>query len=792
MDLQLPNVSNLGDKIAKLELEIEKEQKYRRASEDIIVLYTPSTDSKVGISPDELEKLENAKKSLIEARRRITRLYQQIDQLKKASRFSGLSAEENELLDHIREVIHLLQVESSVYEATKRIAALNGKPIELQKEQERRLNLLQQAVQKYRKNNKKIIEYLEKAEPFDSTSYLSISGDLTVRVISAAHLAAPTIPASNKVAPYCAVKLDNSTVATTTSLPGSLLPIWDEEFEFNLNKNRTIEFMLYNAKGLICGIAFFHLEKLLQTNDLKLDLRVEPQGTLTCELSWRRKTGGHKGEFVRRGALLVNKKKLAVRHHLFVAHRLHKSTKCAVCHRSIDRTGFQCSECLFTCHKKCCAEDRIFLSCPKVAVPCITESAKSRKKFEIPHLFQPFKSWNLKAFCGWCGTSIFGKNAVKCDHCHWVCHKRCQELVPNVCGMSIDFARAVAGLSVQPHETTPSPVPPVKVDQIELAKVEAAKDDKLYYAEKAFEDRVLGEITTPAGVLPTKISLSHFTFKAVLGRGNFGKVILAKATKYKHVPDAPLFAIKLIKKWSALDEEESIFTEKRILQLVTEVKHPFLIHMYACFQTPDHLCFCMEYAAGGDLMMHIHRAIFTNQRGQFYAAEVLLGLEFLHKRGIVYRDLKLDNLLLDKDGHIKIADFGLCKENMRHGDRTSTFCGTPEFIAPEVLTADDYTRSVDWWALGVLIFEMLVGQAPFYGDTEEEIFEAIVKCKYVVPRFLQPAAASVIKQLLVKEPQLRLGSSERDALELKEHPFFNGVDWTALETKQIAPPSTMD
>uniref|UniRef100_A0A671LQ15 non-specific serine/threonine protein kinase n=1 Tax=Sinocyclocheilus anshuiensis TaxID=1608454 RepID=A0A671LQ15_9TELE len=173
-----------------------------------------------------------------------------------------------------------------------------------------------------------------------------------------------------------------------------------------------------------------------------------------------------------------------------------------------------------------------------------------------------------------------------------------------------------------------------------------------------------------------------------------------------------MFAIKALKKGDivARDEVESLMCEKRIFETVNSVRHPFLVNLFACFQTKEHVCFVMEYAAGGDLMMHIHADVFSEPRATFYAACVVLGLQFLHEHEIVYRDLKLDNLLLDTEGFVKIADFGLCKEGMGYQDRTSTFCGTPEFLAPEVLTETSYTRAVDWWGLGVLIFEMLVGE----------------------------------------------------------------------------------
>uniref|UniRef100_A0AAY4B8R0 protein kinase C n=1 Tax=Denticeps clupeoides TaxID=299321 RepID=A0AAY4B8R0_9TELE len=281
------------------------------------------------------------------------------------------------------------------------------------------------------------------------------------------------------------------------------------------------------------------------------------------------------------------------------------------------------------------------------------------------------------------------------------------------------------------------------------------------------------------------VGLQDFRLVAVLGRGHFGKVLLSEYKK-----TGGLYAIKALKKGDivARDEVESLMCEKRIFETVNGSHHPFLVNLFACFQTPEHVCFVMEYSAGGDLMMHIHSDVFSEPRAMFYAACVVLGLQFLHDHKIVYRDLKLDNLLLDTEGYVKIADFGLCKEGMGFGDRTSTFCGTPEFLAPEVLTDTSYTRAVDWWGLGVLVYEMLVGESPFPGDDEEEVFDSIVNDEVRYPRFLSTEAIGLMRRLLRRNPERRLGSGERDAEDVKKQPFFRTMDWESLLQRKLPPP----
>ncbi|THH31172.1 hypothetical protein EUX98_g3004 [Antrodiella citrinella] len=282
-----------------------------------------------------------------------------------------------------------------------------------------------------------------------------------------------------------------------------------------------------------------------------------------------------------------------------------------------------------------------------------------------------------------------------------------------------------------------------------------------------------------------KVGLDDFNFLAVLGKGNFGKVMLAEEKKSSN-----LYAIKVLKKEFIIDndEVESTRSEKRVFLAAARERHPFLLGLHSCFQTETRVYFVMEYVSGGDLMLHIQRRQFSLRQAKFYAAEVLLALEYFHANGIVYRDLKLDNILLTLDGHVKVADYGLCKEDMWFASTTSTFCGTPEFMAPEILLEQRYGRAVDWWAFGVLMYEMLLGQSPFRGDDEDEIFDAILEDEPLYPITMPRDAVSVLQKLLTRDPARRLGSGKTDGEEIKRHPFFKDVSFDDVFHKRIPPP----
>uniref|UniRef100_A0A8C5EPE4 Protein kinase C n=1 Tax=Gouania willdenowi TaxID=441366 RepID=A0A8C5EPE4_GOUWI len=435
----------------------------------------------------------------------------------------------------------------------------------------------------------------------------------------------------------------------------------------------------------------------------------------------------------------------------------------------------------------------IFPSIPELpGMPCPGEdksiyrrgARRWRKLYRVNgHLFQA-KRFNRKAFCGHCSERIWGlgRQGYKCINCKLLVHKRCHRLIPQTCQKLMDPAMP----SQEPSSDTKEvDLPPDDTEDSDGSKIPDTFSRTIY-------------ITVVDGMDGIKLShgfalgLGDFELIRVIGRGSYAKVLLVRLKKDDHV-----YAMKVVKKELVHDDEDIdwVQTEKHVFEQAST--NPFLVGLHSCFQTESRLFLVIDYVNGGDLMFHMQRQRkLPEEHARFYASEICIALNFLHEKGIIYRDLKLDNVLLDHDGHIKITDYGMCKEGIRPGDTTSTFCGTPNYIAPEILRGEDYGFSVDWWALGVLMFEMMAGRSPFDiitdnpdMNTEEYLFQVILEKPIRIPRSLSVKAASVLKGFLNKDPKERLGCQVQTGfIDIKAHTFFRAIDWDLLEKKEMTPP----
>ncbi|XP_027457026.1 ribosomal protein S6 kinase alpha-2 isoform X3 [Zalophus californianus] len=282
-----------------------------------------------------------------------------------------------------------------------------------------------------------------------------------------------------------------------------------------------------------------------------------------------------------------------------------------------------------------------------------------------------------------------------------------------------------------------------------------------------------------------KADPSQFELLKVLGQGSYGKVFLVRKTKGSDA--GQLYAMKVLKK-ATLKVRDRV-RSKMERDILAEVNHPFIVKLHYAFQTEGKLYLILDFLRGGDLFSRLSKEVmFTEEDVKFYLAELALALDHLHGLGIIYRDLKPENILLDEEGHIKITDFGLSKEAIDHDKRAYSFCGTIEYMAPEVVNRRGHTQSADWWSFGVLMFEMLTGSLPFQGKDRKETMALILKAKLGMPQFLSMEAQSLLRALFKRNPCNRLGAGIDGVEEIKRHPFFVTIDWNKLYRKEIKPP----
>uniref|UniRef100_A0A8D3C2D5 Protein kinase C n=1 Tax=Scophthalmus maximus TaxID=52904 RepID=A0A8D3C2D5_SCOMX len=558
--------------------------------------------------------------------------------------------------------------------------------------------------------------------------------------------------------PYLALNLDHTRLGQTATRTKTNSPAWHQEFCTEVRERRSLELSVFHDAPIgyddfvngtrhyedwVCG-------RVRGTNDNE-------------ERVFRERIGPRR----RQGA--VRRRVHQVNGHKFMATYLRQPTYCSHCRDFIwgvlGKQGYQCQVCTCVVHKRC--HELIITKCAGMKKQ--EDTPDERFSVNMPHKFS-IHNYKVPTFCDHCGSLLWGlmRQGLQCKVCKMNVHRRCESNVAPNCGVDArGIAKVLSDLGVTPdkisntaqrrRKLTPGQDPP-------------QSPPELSQTENSFSQ-------------PIRVYVNKFNFCDPLPPS---QVMLAELKGTEEV-----YAVKVLKKDVILqdDDVDCTMTEKRILALAR--RHPYLTQLYCCFQTRDRLFFVMEYVNGGDLMFQIQRSRkFDEPRSRFYAAEVTSALMFLHRNGVIYRDLKLDNILLDAEGHCKLADFGMCKEGIMNGVTTTTFCGTPDYIAPEILQELEYGASVDWWALGVLMYEMMAGQPPFEADNEDDLFESILHDDVLYPVWLSKEAVSILRAFMTKNPTKRLGCVVSQGCEeaIKTHPFFREIDWLLLEQRKVKPP----
>ncbi|XP_044156787.1 protein kinase C delta type isoform X1 [Bufo gargarizans] len=609
---------------------------------------------------------------------------------------------------------------------------------------------------------------------------------------------------SEQYQPFCAVKVKESLTTergkTLVQKKPTMYPDWKSSFDAHIFEGRVIQIVLMKAAEDPLSEATVGVSVLAERckkgngkSEFWLDL--QPQAKVLMSVQFFLEDADCK-QSVREdeGLVTINRRRGAIKqakihyikNHEFIATFFGQPTFCSVCKEfvwGLNKQGYKCRQCNAAIHKKCI--DKIIGRCTGTATNSRdTMFQRERFNIDMPHRFKVY-NYKSPTFCDHCGSMLWGlvKQGLKCDECGMNSHHKCQNKVANLCGINQKLlAEALTQVSIKSNRKSDSGLDNIAIYQGVVPKTPAAAGMDAT-ADNQYDRLWEGMSPQPnvrVSSLRNRINVNKFHFHKVLGKGSFGKVLLAELKGTNEY-----FAVKALKKDVVLidDDVECTMVEKRVLALAWE--NPFLTHIYCSFQSKEHLFFVMEFLNGGDLMFHIQdKGRFDLFRSTFYGAEIICGLQFLHSKGIIYRDLKLDNVMLDKDGHIKIADFGMCKENVFGENKASTFCGTPDYIAPEILQGHKYTFSVDWWSFGVLLYEMLIGQSPFHGDDEDELFESIRVDTPHYPRWITKESKDILEKLFVREPTKRLGVIGN----IKLHPFFKTINWTALEKKEVEPP----
>ncbi|XP_060014396.1 ribosomal protein S6 kinase beta-2 isoform X4 [Lagenorhynchus albirostris] len=280
-----------------------------------------------------------------------------------------------------------------------------------------------------------------------------------------------------------------------------------------------------------------------------------------------------------------------------------------------------------------------------------------------------------------------------------------------------------------------------------------------------YEEVELTESSVNPG--PERIGPHCFELLRVLGKGNYGKVFQVRKVQGTNV--GRIYAMKVLRKAKIVRNAKDTAHTRAERNILESVKHPFIVELAYAFQTGGKLYLILECLSGGELFTHLEReGIFLEDTACFYLSEITLALGHLHSQGIIYRDLKPENIMLNSQGHIKLTDFGLCKESIHEGAVTHTFCGTIEYMAPEILVRSGHNRAVDWWSLGALMYDMLTGSPPFTAENRKKTMDKIIRGKLELPAYLTPDARDLVKKFLKRNPSQRIGGGPGDAADVQQ------------------------
>uniref|UniRef100_A0A8C7P3W7 Protein kinase C n=1 Tax=Oncorhynchus mykiss TaxID=8022 RepID=A0A8C7P3W7_ONCMY len=580
--------------------------------------------------------------------------------------------------------------------------------------------------------------------------------------------------------PFCAIKMKEALTTergkTLVQRKPTMFPAWKASFDAHIYEGRVLQVLLMKTAEeplaeVTVGVSVLAERCKKGNGRAEFWVDLQPSGKVMMAVQFFLE-GGKLPTKEEEGGPTINRRRGAIKQakihevkcHEFIATFFRQPTFCSVCREfvwGLNKQGYKCRQCNAAIHKKCI--DKIIGRCTGTAANSReTVFQKERFKIDMPHRFKNH-NYMSPTFCDHCGSLLWGlvKQGLKCEDCAMNVHHKCQDKVANLCGIN---QKLLAEALTQ-------------VSQVSERVLEIVSIGLLAGLENV---PFPSDFTHGPSYARLWEGSNNFVFHKVLGKGSFGKVLLAELKG-----QGEWFAVKALKKDVVLmdDDVECTMVEKRVLALAWD--NPFLTHLYSTFQSKEHLFFVMEYLNGGDLMFHIQeKGRFDLYRATFYSAEIICGLQFLHSKGIIYRDLKLDNVMLDHSGHVKIADFGMCKENVFGENQATTFCGTPDYIAPEILLGQKYSFSVDWWSFGVLLYEMLIGQSPFHGDDEDELFESIRTDTPHYPRWITKEAKDLMERLFERDSTRRLGIVGN----IRVHPFFKTISWSALEKREVEPP----